>query len=607
MSRSPVSVSAVLPAFNEAATLEATVTATRKHLSSLEQVDTFELIIAEDGSTDETPTVAARLAETHPEVHHLHSETRLGRGRAIERALSAATGDVFLYFDTDLATDLDALEPLIEAIATGEAAVATGSRRLADSDAQRITARAIPSAVYNQLVRWLLGSRVHDHQCGFKAFDRTVLEELVVDIDAEHWFWDTEVLVRAQAAGYQVIELPVRWVERGDSKVNVLRDAINMGSNLLGLWWRMRVRTPLRRYRAPIALLVTIILGYPLLEFAADPGEIIDAIAQVNPIWLAAAGLVYLCSWPIRGLRYRDILQQLGYTERVGFLTGAVFVSQMGNLLVPARAGDAVRAYVMKVRRDVSYPSGFASLAIERIFDLLTITLLAAGVVVGVIFAGGLDSLTALMEDPDVSGGRVALSLALGVGVIALFGYAILLGSARFDDGRFTRFLPTGDSRSTRTIRLLVSFLQDVRMVSTRPRAVLTIGASSLAIWLIDILTGALVLIAFGVNLEVTALLVISFLAVCVGNLAKIVPISPGGIGPYEAAFAIVVVSLSPIGVSVAVGAAIVDHALKNLITAAGGVISTGILNISLVTAVEEGRTGAQRRDRSVPDSPSSE
>jgi hypothetical protein len=79
----------------------------------------------------------------------------------------------------------------------------------------------------------------------------------------------------------------------------------------------------------------------------------------------------------------------------------------------------------------------------------------------------------------------------------------------------------------------------------------------------------------------------VCFFAVSVGNLAKVLPLSPGGIGLYEGAFSLLVVALTPLGFSVALGAAIVDHAVKNVVTIVGGVVSMLYLNVSLTEAVE--------------------
>ena len=95
---------------------------------------------------------------------------------------------------------------------------------------------------------------------------------------------------------------------------------------------------------------------------------------------------------------------------------------------------------------------------------------------------------------------------------------------------------------------------------------------------------------AFDVALSPVVLVAVGFFAVSVGNLAKVLPLSPGGIGLYEGAFTLIVVALTPVGFPVALGAAIVDHAVKNLVTVIGGVASTLLLNVSLTTAVEESR-----------------
>ena len=121
-------------------------------------------------------------------------------------------------------------------------------------------------------------------------------------------------------------------------------------------------------------------------------------------------------------------------------------------------------------------------------------------------------------------------------------------------------------------------------------RASLRIAASSFAIWTIDVLAAIIVLLAFGVDIGALTLIAVGFFAVSVGNLAKVLPLSPGGIGMYEGAFTVLVVALTPINASVALGAAIVDHAIKNGVTVGGGVLSMLALNVSLTTAVEESK-----------------
>jgi hypothetical protein len=279
----------------------------------------------------------------------------------------------------------------------------------------------------------------------------------------------------------------------------------------------------------------------------------------------------------------------LGFDERIGFLTGAVFISQTGNLVFPARAGDAVRAYVVKARRGIPYPSGLASLAAERVFDLLTITLLAGAVLLGYAATGDLARVAQSITGASRSG-RYAVIVAVGVAVVAIAAVAGIVLSARSDTNRVraivTRF--SSDSYADFVAGVLERFVGDVQQVGGNPAAFGRVGASSLVIWTLDVLTAVLVLQAFDPGLTTATLVTVCFFAVSVGNLAKVIPLTPGGVGLYEAAFTLLVAGLTPVTTAVALGAAIVDHFLKNAVTVVGGVISMLALNVSLTTAVEE-------------------
>ncbi len=140
-------------------------------------------------------------------------------------------------------------------------------------------------------------------------------------------------------------------------------------------------------------------------------------------------------------------------------------------------------------------------------------------------------------------------------------------------------------------------------MVASDPKAFARVSASSLVIWSLDVLTAILVLTAFPkVSLSPVTLVAIGFFAVSVGNLAKVLPLSPGGVGLYEAAFTVFVAGLTPISWQVALGAAIVDHGVKNIITLVGGVGSMFSLNVSLTQAVEEGRDVSVEEPASLDD-----
>ncbi|MEF8973656.1 MAG: flippase-like domain-containing protein [Haloarcula sp.] len=592
-----VEVSVVLPAYNEADTIEQTVSITLETLASFLPEDTYEVIVAEDGCSDRTPEIATRLANEDSRVRHVHSDGRLGRGGALEYAFERADGDTLVYFDTDLATDMSHLEELVNAVRVDGYDVATGSRWLPENRADRPVKRGVPSFGYNTLVRTLLRSEIQDHQCGFKAFDRGALETLLPLVQDEHWFWDTELLVKAQRNGYRVREFPVDWTPKGDSKVDIVRDVFGMGSQILRTFWELSVSPRITREVSLGAGTMLVVVALLLMTQYLDPDRVLREMAGAAPEIVALSAVVYAVSWPLRGIRYRDILVSMGYRERWGFLTGAIFISQTGNLVFPARAGDAVRAYVIKARRSIPYPSGFASLAVERVFDLLTITLLAGVVMIGLAATGSAEQLLTALSGDAVGGdaassGRTAVAVAAGVGLAAIGAVVAIVASAR-TDRNFVRAVIgrlSSDSYADYVAGVIEGFVGDVQTVAADGSAFARVGVGSLLIWTFDVITALIVFEAFGYGLT-PSLVAVGFFAVSVGNLAKVLPLTPGGVGLYEGAFTVIVASLTPVGVAAAIGVAIVDHAVKNVVTIIGGVASMAWLNVSLTTAVEESQS----------------
>lgn len=234
-------ISLVIPAFNEADKLEACVSKTRNALKKIGIP--FEIIIAEDGSTDGTNEVAEKLSKKFVEVKHFHSDEKLGRGKALSLAFSKSRGELLAYMDVDLATDLTHLNQLIQELKNYD--VVIGSRYLPESKASRTLERRIFSLGYNLFIRVLLGSRVHDHQCGFKGFRKKVFTKINKKLSSTHWFWDTEFLVLAQRNGYSIKEIPVNWEEKGrkgKSKVNIKKDVLDMGLQAIKLWLKLNFK-----------------------------------------------------------------------------------------------------------------------------------------------------------------------------------------------------------------------------------------------------------------------------------------------------------------------------------------------------------------------------
>mgnify|MGYP003563978831 FL=1 len=580
-------VSVVLPVYNAAAQLQAAVEQTKQRLDRPD----MEVIIAEDGCTDATPEVAAAIAEADPQIHHLHSDERLGRGGALDRAFSYAEGQTLVYLDVDLATDMAHLPSLIAAVADGPADIAVGSRYAPGADVDRPARRAVPSKVYNWLVRVMTGSQVADHQCGFKAVDAAVYEQLRDEIADRHWFFDTELLVKAQHRGLRVVELPVRWEPQAETTVELGRDVVGMGAQLLRLAASVRTTPWLRRWGGTAGGLVLTLLAILLMTRYIDFGAVWMAMGSAAGGAVLAATLVYLVSWPLRGVRYRAIVSSMRHSVGLPTAVAAIFISQLGNLVVPARAGDLLRVYVLRRVADIRYAVGVASLAGERIFDLLSLGVLAGVVVIG-FAVGGESAMLREIVDGASGAGAVAVIVAMAVLAAVLVAVVTIVVSVRVQlrlEQLAGRWGET-DLYRRRIADVLLGMLRDLQRVTTSPARVGVIGGTSLLIWSIDVLTAVLVLAAFDVDVGVGWLLVVGTLAVSIGNLAKVLPLSPGGIGLYEGAFTLLVVGLTPIAVPVALAAAILDHALKNAITIAGGAGSFAVLNLSMRQTLAESR-----------------
>lgn len=223
---------------NEAAILRNNVSELEKSLKAL---GSYEILIAEDGSTDDSAEIAQSLQSST--VHALISKKRLGRGASLSNAIASADGDIVAYLDADLATDFTHLKQLVDEIEKG-ADICTGSRLLPGSRVEgRSRARGIASKGYNLLLRILFSTKIHDHQCGFKAFRKSSVLPLLKEVRDVHWFWDSELLILAQRRGLEVKEIPVSWKDRKESRVRLGTDIIYMGLAAFLLRFRLWFRS----------------------------------------------------------------------------------------------------------------------------------------------------------------------------------------------------------------------------------------------------------------------------------------------------------------------------------------------------------------------------
>jgi glycosyltransferase involved in cell wall biosynthesis len=209
--------------YNEERILERSVRTLRSYLRN-NYTFPFRITIADNASTDGTFEVAERLCREFGEVDALYLEEK-GRGRALRAAWNRSDADVVAYMDVDLSTDLSALPDLLEPLLQRRGDIAIGTRLAPGADVTRGFKREVISRSYNLILRATLGVTFSDAQCGFKAGRREVIQPLLADVADEAWFFDTELLYLAQRRGLSIIEVPVRWVDDPDSRVDIVATA----------------------------------------------------------------------------------------------------------------------------------------------------------------------------------------------------------------------------------------------------------------------------------------------------------------------------------------------------------------------------------------------
>ena len=247
MSPSP-SVEFVIPVLNEERALPSSVERLHGFLQEAMQAYEWRIVVADNGSTDRTPLVCEELSGEYEEVGYMRLEER-GRGRALRTAWLASDADYLCYMDVDLSTELEAIPPLIDSLASQGYDLAIGSRLTKGSTVVgRTLKREVVSRCYNLVIRSMFFVRFRDAQCGFKAISQKAARELAPLVVDNGWFFDTELLILAEKNGYRTYELPVKWTDDPDTRVKIVKTAYD---DMMGLF-RLRfggLRRTSRRLR----------------------------------------------------------------------------------------------------------------------------------------------------------------------------------------------------------------------------------------------------------------------------------------------------------------------------------------------------------------------
>ena len=215
-------VDIVIPVYNEEKDLPRSIDILTKHLRDHLE-NPWRVVIADNGSTDNTLSVAEMLTNKYTGVDCVHIPQK-GRGRALRQAWLDSTADIVSYMDVDLSTDLTHFSQLVRAIEDGSH-VAIGSRLKKGSRVKRSLKREFISRAYSTLIRLMFFTPFRDAQCGFKALSRGAVRNLVPLVKNNNWFFDSELLIIAATRGYKIKEIPVNWQDDPDTRVKIVSTA----------------------------------------------------------------------------------------------------------------------------------------------------------------------------------------------------------------------------------------------------------------------------------------------------------------------------------------------------------------------------------------------
>jgi len=232
----PITHSIVIPAYNEAKRLEATLDRVLGYVAL--QKWNAEVVVVNDGSRDATREIVLQRAARDPVLRLVDNPANRGKGYSVRNGVLHARGEFIIFTDADLASPIEESEKLLAALHAG-ADMAIGSRWLD----KRLQTRPQPlylrvlGRVFNLALRLVLGMKYKDTQCGFKAFTRRAAEAAFPLQIIERWGFDPEILFLARRLGLRVDEVAVKWAHQENTKISPIRDGLRMFTELLTIRW----------------------------------------------------------------------------------------------------------------------------------------------------------------------------------------------------------------------------------------------------------------------------------------------------------------------------------------------------------------------------------
>ena len=217
-------LSIIIPAYNEEKRLRHTL---KQVFAFLEEEDFFsEVIVVENGSSDQTFAIAQKLTEEYAYLRVFQNK-KAGKGLAVQRGMLAAEGEYRIFCDADLSMPIEEVRRFIPPILNSDIVIGSrevkGAIRYDEPGYRHFTGR-----VFNLLIRLLALPKLNDTQCGFKGFRAEIAEDIFKYQSIDGWAFDVEILFIARMRDYKIVELPIPWYYKDESKINVVRDSFRM-------------------------------------------------------------------------------------------------------------------------------------------------------------------------------------------------------------------------------------------------------------------------------------------------------------------------------------------------------------------------------------------
>ncbi len=230
----PPFLSVIVPAYNEEKRIGDTLTALLAYLQA--QPYSFEIIVVDDGSRDQTGRVVEAKIRGLPQARLITYQPNRGKGYAVRQGMLASQGEVVLFTDADLSTPVNEIGVALDFLRR-DFQVVIGSRAVAGSEIVRYQPpyRRLGAKLFNSLRDGIVGaeiSRFKDTQCGFKAFDGPAARRLFGLLRIDGFMFDVETLYVAIKLGYRICEIPVQWTDVPGSKLRLVRDTLRMFKDL---------------------------------------------------------------------------------------------------------------------------------------------------------------------------------------------------------------------------------------------------------------------------------------------------------------------------------------------------------------------------------------